>query len=181
MKKIIVGALVGGLIIFAWQSVSYTVLGIHRSAEKYTPQQDSILNYLGTHLVTSGNYSLPNYPDNATMDQQNDLMKNMQGKPWATILYHHSYNGNMTKSMIHCYLIDLLIVGFLCWVLMKMNAPSFGTVFLSCVAVGLIVFLDSPLTAHVWYMTYGIKADLIDAVASFGITGLWLGWWLRRK
>jgi hypothetical protein len=181
MRKSIIGALVGGLIIFIWQTLSYTVLHIHRSAEKYTANQDSIINYLHNHLDQSGNYMLPNYPDNATMDQQNKLMEDMQGKPWAVVLYHNSYHASMQKDMLYAFLIDLLVVWILCWLLLKINAPSFGTIFISSVFIGLIVFLNSPLTSHVWYLTYGIKGDLIDAVASFGLTGLWLGWWLRRK
>ena len=47
--------------------------------------------------------------------------------------------------------------------------------------VGIIIFLNSPYTYHIWYETPGQKGYLIESLAEFGFTGLWLGWWLRRK
>ncbi len=180
MLKTIIGAIVGGIIILVWQTLSYTVLHVHRSAEKYTPNQDSIISYLQTNLHKSGSYTLPNYPDNATMDQQNKLMQDMQGKPWAVILYHRSYNSSMVKNMLYVFFANVIMVWFFCWIAVKMHAPSFGSIFIAAVFTGLIVFINSPLTYHIWYLSSGIKGDLIDAVVSWGLTGLWLGWWLRR-
>lgn len=181
MKKSIIGAIVGGIIILVWQTLSFTVLKVHRSAEKYTPKQDSIVSYLSSHLKASGNYILPNSPDNASMDEYNNMMKDMQGKPWAVVLYHKTYNENMMKNMAYGLLVNILIVWMLCWILLKINAPSFGTVFIASLFAGLIVFLNAPITYHIWYLSFGTKGDLIDAIASFGLTGLWLGWWLPKK
>ncbi len=181
MKKSIIGAIVGGLIILVWQTLSFTVLRLHKNAEKHVTNQDSILSYLNNNLPGSGNYIMPLPADNATMDEYNKLMADNDGKAQAVVLFHKHFSQSMGKNMLHAFLIDLLMVWMLCWLLLKINAPSFGTIFLSSLFVGLIVFLDSPLTTHVWYLTFGLKGDLIDAVASFGLTGLWLGWWLRRK
>ena len=117
----------------------------------------------------------PNLPDNATMDQHNKMMVDMHGKPFATILYHNTNNQNMTKDMAESFIINVIMVWLLCWILLKINGPTFTDIFISCVFVGLIVFLNMPLTNHVWYWSFGIKADLIDAVASWGLTGIWLG------
>lgn len=58
--KMIVGALVGGLLVFIWQFLSWTMLNMHGSQQKYTPNQDSILNFLSTQLTEDGTYFLPN-------------------------------------------------------------------------------------------------------------------------
>ena len=88
--KIFIGSLVGGIIIFLWQFLSWTVLDLHRPAQQYTPKQDEVLAYLSTQLDSSGGYFMPTLPENATMDQQNELMEKSTNKPWAQIFYHKS-------------------------------------------------------------------------------------------
>jgi hypothetical protein len=61
-----------------------------------------------------------------------------------------------------------------------MNAPSFQTIVIAALAVGIIAFLNEPYTGFIWYKTFDIWGYLLDAIAAWGLTGLWLGWWLRR-
>ncbi len=42
MKKTIIGAIVGGIIIFAWQFLSWGPLNLHEAQQQYTPKQDTI-------------------------------------------------------------------------------------------------------------------------------------------
>ena len=62
MKKTIIGAIVGGLIIFIWQTLSWTVLDAHRASQDYTPKQDTIMAFLNGTLDKEGGYLLPNVP-----------------------------------------------------------------------------------------------------------------------
>jgi hypothetical protein len=43
MTKQIIGALVAGFLIMAWQTASHTFLQLHASQEQYTPNHDVIL------------------------------------------------------------------------------------------------------------------------------------------
>jgi hypothetical protein len=181
MKKIIAGAIVGGIIIFIWQTLSWTVLNIHYKAEQYTPKQDSILQFLSTQDLKTGQYLMPGLPPGSTMDDMNKLGAKAEGKPWAVISYHQRHEMNMGMNMLSVFAVNILIVALLCWILLKMNAPGFGTIFLSSLFVGLIVFLNSPYTYHIWYQSPNMKGELIDAVVNWGAVGLWLGWWLRKK
>lgn len=46
---------------------------------------------------------------------------------------------------------------------------------------GLIVFFNAPYMMNIWYKTFDIMAHLADAIISWGLCGLWLGWYLSRK
>ncbi len=181
MHKTIIGVLVGAVIIFAWQTLSWTMLDLHRSAEDYTPKQDSILAYLNTQFSEDGSYSLPTVPATTTWAEADKLMKNMEGKPWAMISYHKAYNINMGLSLIRVFLVNIVLVWLLCWILGKIDSPGFGTFFMASLFVGLIVFLNSAYTYHIWYQSRDLSGHLIDALMSWGLTGLWLGWWMNRK
>src|SRR6476646_3293002 len=93
--KIFIGSLVGGIIIFMWQFLSWTVLDLHRPAQEYTPKQDSILAYLSTQFDSSAGYMLPNIPKGASSGDMKNLSEKSTGKPWAQVYYHKSLNTNM--------------------------------------------------------------------------------------
>lgn len=178
----IIGALVGGLIIFGWQFLTWGPLNLHHAQQQYTAKQDSILSYLGTQFSEDGAFMLPTFKPGTSKDEMEKQMKAMEGKPWASVVYHKSMPGmnHMFMNMGHGLLVNIVLVWLLCWLIGKMSMPSFGTVFLSSVVTGLIVFFNSYYTMHIWYGSFDLWIHLLDAMICWGVTGLWLGWWLRR-
>jgi len=181
MKKTLVASIVGGIIIFIWQFLSFALINFHKPAQNYTDKQDAIMNFLNTQQLPEGGYFLPNIPDNSTSAQREQAMKEAEGKPWAIVQYHHTLKNNMVMNMIRGLLVNIIIVFLFCWLLKKMAAPRFNTIVLSALAIGLIVFLNAPYTGAIWYESFDTWAHLADAIVSWGIVGLWLAWWLGRK
>jgi xanthine/uracil permease len=183
MKRSIPGAIVGGLLIFVWQMLSWTMLDLHRASQDHSPKQDSIMAVLNGTL-TEGGYLMPSVPKGASMDEMQKLAAKSMGKPWASIQYHQSFNSDnnqMFMNMGQGLVTTIIMVWLLCWILSKSGRTGFGNVFLACIFTGLIVFINEPYTNYIWYKIFDIKAHLIDALASWGLCGLWLGWWLNRK
>ena len=100
MKKWIIGSLVGAIIIFAWQFLSWTMIGIHSGEEKYASAQDQVLSTLSSSNLEDGMYMLPNTQPGATMQEQQNLMQQNEGKPWARIVYVKSMTTSMTTPII---------------------------------------------------------------------------------
>src|SRR5262249_14828595 len=100
MKKWIIGSLVGAIIVFAWQFLSWTAIGIHSGEEKYASSQDQVLSTLSASNLEDGMYMLPNAQPGATMKEQQDLMQQNQGKPWARIVYVKRMSTSMTTPII---------------------------------------------------------------------------------
>ena len=180
MKKVITGAIVGGFIIFIWQFLSFALINFHKPAQAYTDKQEAIMNFLNSQQLKEGGYILPNLPDNATMNDHEKHMKAAEGKPWASIQYHSSLKNNMVMNMVRGLLVNIVIVFLFCWLIRRMNAASFSTIVISALVVGLIVFLNAPYTGAIWYESFDIWAYLADAIVSWGLTGLWLAWWMRK-
>ena len=180
MKRTLIGALVGGIIIFAWQTVSWVVLHMHDDAHKKAPNQEAIMALL-TALPEEGGYFLPNVDHNAPESEHEKLMEDMKGKPWATINYHKSWEANMTMNMVRGLLSNIIMVWLLCWIFSKVYQPRFGTIFLASLAVGLITFINQPYTGHIWYEMPDINAFLTDSLVSWGLCGIWLGWLFNRR
>jgi len=180
MKKFLIGALVGGIVIFIWQTLSWTVLNLHHAGQEYTPKQDSILHYLNSQLSEDGSYYLPNFPPGISSEEMEKRMDAAKGRPWAQIQYHKALNMNMGANIIRGLIVDIIMVGFVCWILMRISPIGFGTIFIATLFVGIIVFINSPYTLHIWYPKADIMAHLADALVSWALCGLWLGWWLSR-
>lgn len=182
MKKMIIGAIVGGIILFAWQFMTWGALNLHEAQQKYTPKQDSILSYLNSQFSEDGAYMMPTFAPGTSREVMEKEMKAMEGKPWAQVVYHKSMPGmsKMFMNMGRNLLVNIFIIWLLCWLLVKIPSPSFATVFIGTLGTGLIVFLHAPYTMHIWYGSFDLMAHFIDALVSWGIAGLWLGWWLRR-
>jgi len=181
MKKLFISALVGGIIIFIWQTLSWAMLNLHHANQEYTPKQDSILSYLNSQFSEDGAYMVPAYPKGITREEMEKQMEARKGKPWAQIQYHKALDVNMGANIIRGLITDIIMVAFLCWILMKISPSSFGVIFTSCLFTGIIVFTNSPYTMHIWYPRADIMVHLLDALLSWGLCGIWLGWWLNRK
>ncbi len=180
MKKLFIGAIVGGIIIFIWQFLSWSLINLHKPAQQFTPNQDVVMNVLKEQLQEGG-YYMPGLPEGTSMDEYKKLMEDSKGKPWASIQYHKSNDTNMGTNMILGVVINILTVWLLCWILAKMNAPTFTTILTASLFAGLIVFFNAAYSNHIWYQSFDIWAHFIDAIVSWGLCGLWLAWWFSRR
>ena len=177
----IIGAIVGGIIIFAWQTLSYTILNLHEKSMQYTPKQDAILQFLDSQDLEPGGYMIPRAPNDVSMEEAQKQFEPYLGKPWAMVTYYDDLDMSMGMNMIRGLLSNMIMVFLLCWVFSKIPNASYATYFTGTVFVGLIAFINEPYTGHIWYPLYDIGAFLIDSLAAWGLCGIWLGWWLARK
>lgn len=180
MKKHLIASVVGALIIFFWQFLSNAALDLHRPGQQYSSKQDSILQYLSTTLEP-GKYMLPRPKPGATMEEQQKFMSECNGKPWAVVDLHASFDQDvMPMNMLRGFLVNIVIVWLLVWLLTLKGNLTFIQTFLSSVAVGLIGFLNIYYTNHIWYPTPELWINLLDSTVEWAATGLWLGWYLRN-
>jgi hypothetical protein len=180
MKKSLIGGLVGGLIIFIWQFLSWTVLDIHGSKFSYTPAENQILQTFNNSNLEEGDYFLPGVPPGTSAEAEQKLYMDNIGKPWATISYHKSMSNNMGLNMLRAFVIDFLSAFLLCYILLGNRVLNFKIVFISCIVVGLIGFMTIPYLNSIWFESNSIP-DLIDAVVQWGLVGAFLGWLLPEK
>lgn len=179
MKKQLIGAFVGGLILFIWQFVSFGPGSIHISQMQHLPQQDAVLQALADNNMPEGEYLLPRLPVGATGEAQEQLGRDMEGKPWAQIRYHHAHKMTFGSNLIRGFIIDFLAAFLLIWLMVRMKDLDMKTAVLTSLAVGTIGYLTINYLDSVWFKSTSIP-DLIDAVVQWSLVGAWLGWWLNR-
>lgn len=181
MKKILIGGLIGGILLFAWQTASWTFLNMHEKGQQFTAKQDSIMSYLNSSGLAEGSYMLPRAAPGVSMEEMEKQMAASNGKPWARLTYYKSMDADMVMNMIRGLLANIIIVCLLCWIFAKISSAGFSTYLTASIAVGIITFTNGAYTGHIWYPLFDINAFFIDALASWGLVGVWLGWWMPRK
>lgn len=181
MKKVIIGSLVGGLIIFVWQTLSHVAFNLHEPAQQYTAKQDSVLSYLAKIELAPGGYIMPRMSQNQSMDELEGFTKSIAGKPWARVIYYSSYHTDMTMNMVRGLAVDILLVFLLIWVISKLKIPRRSTIVGVSLAIGLMAFCNIPYTEHIWYPVYDLQAQLLDSIMAWGLCGFWLSRYFGKK
>lgn len=178
MKKLILGAVVGGIIMFIWQFLSWGLLNLHYSQNSYTSNQDEIYDFVRNKLP-EGEYMIPTVPKGASAEDQAALQERIAGQPWMQIKYHEKWQMSMGMNMTRGVIMNIISIFLLCWILAKIPNLSMGTAIISSLFVGLIGYFVGPYTNSIWFETATIP-DLIDTIVQFGLVGAWLGFILRR-
>ncbi len=181
MMRNLIAAVVAGFLIMAWQTASHTFLNLHAVQEKYTPNNAAILETLGKQLPGEGMYFLPGLPPGTSMEEMEKVQTAWAGKPWAVVNYNTSFNTNMGANILRGLGTNLVLAFVLVWLLSKMTNAGFGTILLASLSVGFMSFCFQPYPGFIWYETPGIRIELLDSLAAFGLAGLWLGWFLTRR
>ena len=79
MQKQLIACLVGSIILFIWQFLSWGPLNVHGAENTYTPHEEKILTFLSENL-TEGEYFLPGIPPNISEEEYQALMPKWEGK-----------------------------------------------------------------------------------------------------
>lgn len=176
MKKSITRVVLGALLLFVWQFMSWAALNFHEKAQQHTPQQDSILAYIQGLGLEEGQYLLPQPGPGATAEMQQAFMKEQQGKPWALLAIHRRNQTSMWMPMLRGFLVDLLIVWMLFALLDAMlkglqSSKRWTMGILYSMTIGLIGYFAIDYTNFIWYQSFDILASLMDGVVPWAILG----------
>ena len=182
MKKWLVGSLVGGILLFAWQFLSWAAVGLHDKEYKYVSGQEQLISTLSSTLKEDGQYMLPQSTPGSSHEDAQKAMEQMNGKPFALVMYKSSYKADMYMPMIRSFFVDVVIVLLLIFVLGRTMNQTLGNIWMGSLAIGLIGWLWHPYTMNIWFQTpiEVVTGALMDWFVAYSLLGLWLGFWLPR-
>lgn len=178
MKKTIIASIVGGLILFIWQFLSWSMLNIHGSSMTYTPNQEKILAHLEANLE-EGSYFLPTIAKGTDPEVAQKYMESRMGKPWARVQYHDAFTMSMPLNMIRGFIVNILACFFLTWILSRFSKVELKDGLICSLAVGLIGYFTIPYIENIWFNESSL-GYLVDTIVSWGLVGIWLGFWLSK-
>jgi uncharacterized membrane protein YeaQ/YmgE (transglycosylase-associated protein family) len=176
MKKTITGGIVGGIILFVWGAIAWTVLPLHKPSTHSMANEDAVISALRASGGEKGMYFLPAMPEGAGPEHDAWMQKFKQG-PLAMINYNPVGADPMMPGQFIAGLIINLIAGFLAaWFLSRSTAE--GSSYLSrvifCGMLGIFASFSSHLLAWNWlYFPLDYTTAMVaDTVIGWLLAGL---------
>jgi hypothetical protein len=171
MKRKLLFALIGAVVIFVWQFLSFAMPNFHKPAMTYTPAQNEILQKFAELGLKEGMYVLGQPDPSLSQDEQRAAMKSLEGKPWAVVNYQEKMMMSMAMPMIRGFLVAFVISFLLFWMFLQQKTPSLTNRLYLALAVGMMSFLFVPYTSFIWYKEPDIWAYFIDGIVPWLILG----------
>lgn len=185
MKRTLIATIVGSIIIFIFQALSWMVSPIHKHSFKTTDKQDAILSAISSNLTEDGLYYLPMLSPDAPHEEQEKFMNEQMGKPAAAINYMQAAHYDMGSNMACGFILTFIGVWIIVWVLTKASNifNTMGSRVGAVLALAVFVVCRSYLMEWNWMNSpmHYISGQIIDELVSGLLLGLWLGWYLGRE
>lgn len=186
MKRNIIALIGATLILFVWQSMSWMVLPVHEDFAKYTPNDAAIMTVLNSSLTESGAYMMPGMDPSKepTVDEMKKRNAEMEGKPYALVMYNKEFHAMPPSMMVLGNLLNLVAV-LIAISLVNMgirSGASFGTRFMLVLSLAIFCIFQSALLNWNWmgFPWHFIKGEVIDLVVGWSLCGLFLSWYLGK-
>ena len=178
MKKILLGGIAGGFVLFIWSFLAWVVLPVHTPTMHSVQNEDQLASMLKSSLPSKGVYLLHNAPGmNSTKEAQDAYAAKVRMGPNAMIIYDPAgMEPLMTSQFFVGILIDILSALVVCWLLTRSTAYS--TSYLSrvtfCGVFAIFATVFDYLTMWNWM---GYPADftvglIVDALFAWILAGL---------
>lgn len=184
MVRVIISAIIGGLLVFAWSMVSWMVLPYHFQSIHQFKDEAAVTKFIKDQADQSGIYVLP-FPAADTLskpaDEQKKIWDEVQKKQQEGPMMFASVavkgtEVSMQHKMIHglilqivgAFIISLILWGFCC-------SGYFCRLF-TIISIGLLVGLLGSVPSYIWWQ-FSIPFTLAcaaDALIGWFIAGLFM-------
>ncbi len=183
MKKILLGALVGAVVLFTWSFVSHVFLPLGHIGIQQVPNEDPILEAMRANIQQPGLYFLPGlhpsqYEDEAA--RKGWAEKAVRG--FAIVIYQLSAQ-EMTTGQLVTEFVSNLLLAFLAALLVSHIGGSFIWRTLAVGLMGLIAGLDVYVSYWNWFKfpsDYTL-AVMFDQLVGFLLMGAVLSLMVKKS
>ena len=175
MKPFVLSTVVGGLVLFFWQFLSFAAINLHGPAQEYTPLDREILAHLDALNLEEGMYALGSPSPEERADPEGlgaEYMARMEGQPYGVLNYQHEWRGDMTPNLIRSLVMNLIAAALITWLLSQSKNPTIVKRTITAVAIGFAGFIFYPYSNFIWFKNPDIVAHMIDAIVPFALVGL---------
>jgi hypothetical protein len=185
--RVLVAALIGGIVMFLWGAVAHMALGLGNPGIHQPVNEDVVLSTLHQGLGSeAGVYILPSIDpakmhDKATMEAYSAKSK-VSPYAWVVYLPQGEDLSNMTQQLPRQWASDTLASLALAFV-MGLAAFSFVKRLGIAIAAALFAWLSTVVPYWNWYRFPNelTVAALVEQVVGWLLAGAVMAWWLGRR
>jgi hypothetical protein len=186
--RIVIAAILGGLIMFFWGALSHTFLPIGTMGMATPTDQSSVLQSLKSS-ATEGNviYIYPSLPPEKMLDDAavNAFDDANAGNAFAFVVYQPAGNsgaGNMKPNLLKQAANDVA-AALVMAIVLSLGGFNFSRSVIAAVLMGLFAWLSISVPYWNWYQfpSAFTLASFIDETVGWLLAGIVIAWCLNRK
>jgi hypothetical protein len=183
--RLLIAALIGGIVMFLWGSVSHMVLPVGEMGVKGPIDEDMVIFAARDGLPREGVYILPYLGNEAMQDEHKAAAYSAKAKssPYAFVVYNpQGVDGmDMGDNLAKEFVTNTLCAAIVAFVL-SLGAFGFGRRVMVAGLMGVFAWLAISVPYWNWYrfpldFTFG---SLIQQVVGWLLAGAAIAWWLGR-
>ena len=176
MKKILIGGIVGGIVIFVWGAVSHMVLPLGETGIKQIPNEDAVIAAMRQSIPEPGLYFFPgmDMSHKPSDEEQKAWTAKYTAGPTGILVYHPQGEAPVSPRQLLTELASNVLMALLAAFLLSMASGSFGRRVLFVALLGLFSWLSISVSYWNWYgfPTDFSLAEAVDQVVGCFLAGL---------
>lgn len=184
MKRVLLGALVGGTVVFAWGAVSHMVLDLGQDAVLPLPDEEKVVEALQEDVTAPGFYLFP-WVDwkKATEEERKAWEERYARGPVGAIVYSPTGTKPMSFGQLVTELLSNIAAALIAAIVMARSSSGFLGRVLSVAALGLFAWLSISVSQWNWYgfPTAFVRVEAIDQVVGWLCGGVALAAIVKPK
>jgi hypothetical protein len=180
LRSLVLGTVLGGLVAFAWSTVSWEVVGWHEKTMVSFQNEDEVSAVIASHAARDGTYILPGGPptEDMTSEQKKKaeaaVVEKMQKGPIMVAAVRRGGFGSFSRALI-VQLLSLMAAAFLLtWLLLQTSGLSHGrrVAFLAVAGLAASVIVDLPNWNWWGFSGPYTAVNMADATITWLLAGL---------
>jgi len=183
--RVILAALLGGVVMFAWGAFSHMVINLEKDTIKQIPKEAAVIGAMKQNITVDGVYALPGMDMSKPLsnEEMNAWAAKYKEGPTAMVFYNTTGADVFTpKQFLVQYIADFLAALFGSFIIFFAGV-SFSRGVVIAVLIGLAGWCALLIPYWNWYRfpLEFVRMDLMDQVAGWFLAGLVMSWLLRVR
>lgn len=183
--RLIIAAVLAGIVMFMWGAVSHMFLGIGDAGVKPMPNENAVETVLKTNITEPGFYFMPgmDMSHRATEEQHAAWAAKYKEGPTAILVYHPTGEDALSMKQFGVELGSNIAAALVVGMILSLGSVGFSRGVTIATLVGLAGWLSINVSYWNWYRfpTNFVTAELIDQIVGWLLAGFVLGFMLKRK
>lgn len=182
--RVILSAIIGGLLVFAWSMVSWMALPYHTQSIHQFKDEAAVTKFIKDQADHSGIYVLPFVPGDTLSkpaDEQQKIWEEVQKKQQAGPMMFASValNGSevsMKQSMIYGFILQVAGAFIISLILWGFSCSGYFCRLFTVISIGLLIALLGSGPGYIWWK-FSLPFTLAcaaDALIGWSIAGLFM-------
>ncbi len=183
--RLIIAAILGGMVMFMWGAVSHMVLNIEASAVKPMPNESAVSAAMKANITDTGVYFMPglDMTKRATEEEQLAWAAKYKEGPTAMLIYHPTGDDVFTPRQFGTQLAADIGAAFFGSIILLFAGVGFFRGVIISTLIGIAGWVAILIPYWNWYRFpfEFVRADLIDQIAGWFLAGLAMAFVLRKR